>query len=235
MRGAAIVLTASFCLAGCSTNAVSDPASDPVTDPTLSTAAVPSSSPSANILDNAIESTVSRGTARVTIAIDSADSQVTGTGSTSLADNRGEIDWVEAGTSDSWTDLISADGTYTFVDKSWFLAPKGTKTPTSGNISPLSHLGRLTPRDDDPLTGTVALTIDSGLNFSDEELTELAAICDMNVVVDVALDSAGLISSINKSFNCVGNERVSRTQLSDFGSPLDLSTPEDAFEVDPNQ
>jgi len=234
MRVVAIVMAASFCLAGCSTNPASDPVSDPISDPT-SSAAVPSSSPSANILDNAIESTVSRGTARITITIEAAGSQVTGTGSTSLANNRGEITWVEAGTSDSWTDLISTDGTYTFVGKSWFLAPKGTQTPTSGNISPLSHLGNLTPEGEDPLSGTVALTIDSGLNFSDEKLTELATICDMNVVVDVVLDSAGLISSITKTFNCVGNERVSRTQLFDFGSPLDLSTPEDAFKVDPNQ
>ncbi|GEM_PF-348413 len=235
MRVVAIVMAASFCLAGCSTNAGSDPASDPASDPTSSTAAAPSTSPSANILDNAIESTVSRGTARIIITIEAAGSQVTGTGSTSLANNRGEITWVEAGTDDSWTDLISTDGTYTFVDESWFLAPKGTQTPTSGNISPLSQLGNLTSADEDSLTGTVALTVDSGLNFSDEELTELATTCEMKVVVDVALDSAGLISSIIKTFNCVGDERVSRTQLSDFGLPINLSTPEDAFEVNPNQ
>jgi hypothetical protein len=57
----------------------------------------------------------------------------------------------------------------------------------------------------------------------------------MNLEVAIALDSTGLINSIVKSFNCVGNERVSVTQLSDFGSPIELSTPENVFEVDPNQ
>jgi hypothetical protein len=73
------------------------------------------------------------------------------------------------------------------------------------------------------------------MNFSVEELIELAKVCDMNLDVGIALDSTGLINSIIKSFNCVGNERVSVTQFSDFGSPIELSTPENAFEVDPNQ
>ncbi len=227
MRVAAIVLAASFVLAGCSSSAPSDPNSP--------TAAAPSSSPSANILDNAIESTVSHGTAVLTISIDSTDSQVIGSGSTSLANSRGEINWINQGTSESWTDLMNSEGTYTLIDQSWFLAPVGTQTPTSGNISPLSQIGSLVSNNDDPLAGTVALTIESGLNFSDEELTGLAKTCDMTLDVEVALDSAGLIRSIDKSFNCVGNERASLTEFSEFGSPINLSTPEDVFEIDPNQ
>ena len=205
-----------------------------------STASAPSASPSANTLDSAVEATVARGTAVLNISLDSTDSQVNGSGVTSLANNRGELAWVNQGTNESWTDLLDSDGTYTLIDGSWFLAPVGTKTPTSGNISPLSQiggltLGNLTSSRDNPLTGTVALTIDSGMNFSDEELTELAKTCDMKLEVAVALDSTGLINSIDKSFNCVGNKRASVTQLSEFGSPMNLSTPENAFEVDPNQ
>lgn len=227
MRTTALVIIAGLTLFGCSANADSG-----LSTPTP---AAPSTSPSANILDNAIESTISRGTAALTINIDSAELIVTGTGSTSLLNNRGEITWLEQGTNESWIDLIDSDGTYTFVDESWFLAPEATQTPTSGNISPLSDLVSLTSQNDDPLTGTVVLTIDSGMNFSDEELVELSKICDMTLDVDVVLDSGGLVSSINKSFDCSGNERVSVTQLSDFGSPLDLSTPESPFEIDPNQ
>jgi hypothetical protein len=73
------------------------------------------------------------------------------------------------------------------------------------------------------------------MNLSEEEIVDLSKICDMNLEVAIALDSTGLINSIVKSFNCVGNERVSVTQLSDFGSPIELSTPENVFEVDPNQ
>lgn len=227
MRVATIFLAAGFALVGCSTNTDLDSSARSTVSP--------NTSPSANTLDSAIEATLSRGTAVLTISIDSTDSQVTGSGSASLANNRGEIAWVNESTDESWTDLIDSDGTYSLVDGSWFLAPVGTKTPTSGNISPLAQIGSLTSSSDNPLTGTVALTIDSGLNFSDEELVELAKVCDMNVEVGVALDSTGLISSVNKSFNCVGNERVSVTEFSNFGSPVDLSTPEGAFEVDPNQ
>jgi hypothetical protein len=231
MRTTTVVVTATiftlFALAGCSTE------TSPNTN--TSTPVAPSTSPSANILDSAIVATLSRGTAVLLITIDSNDSQVTGTGTTSLGNNRGEIAWVNQESNESWTDLIDSEGTYSLVDGSWFLAPDGTSTPTSGNISPLSHLNSLTSQNDDELTGTLALTIDSGMNLSDEELVELTKICDMNLEVAIALDSTGLINSIIKSFNCVGNERVSVTQLANFGSPIELSTPENVFEVDPNQ
>lgn len=231
MRTTAVVVTvaisAIFALAGCSTNTTSNANS--------STPVAPSASPSANILDSAIEATLSRGTAVLLITIDSNDSQVTGTGAASLGNNRGEIAWLNQESNESWTDLIDSEGTYSLVDGTWFLAPDGTQTPTSGNISPLSHLGSLTSQNGDELTGTLALTIDSGMNLSDEEFVELTKICDMNLEVEIALDSTGLISSIIKTFNCVGNERVSVTQLADFGSPIELSTPDDVFEVDPNQ
>jgi hypothetical protein len=222
-----VAISAIFALAGCSTNTSSNANS--------STPVAPSTSPSANTLDNAIEATLSRGTAVLRITIDSNDSQVTGSGTSSLGNNRGEIAWLDQTSNESWTDLIDSKGTYSLVDGSWFLAPDGTQTPTSGNISPLSHLGRLASENSDELTGTLALTIDSGMNLSEEEIVELSKICDMNLEVAIALDSTGLINSIVKSFNCVGNERVSVTQLSDFGSPIELSTPENVFEVDPNQ
>ncbi len=167
--------------------------------------------------------------------IDSNDTQVTGTGSTSLGNNRGEIAWVDQESNESWSDLINSEGTYSLIDGSWFLAPGGTQTPTSGNITQLSHLGSLTSRTGDGLTGTLALTIDSGMNFSDEELIELTKVCAMNLEVEITLNSTGLINSIIKSFNCTGNERVSVTQLSDFGSPIESSTPDNVFEIDPNQ
>ncbi len=230
MRVAAIVIAASFVLAGCSASTTSDSG--------LPTSIAPSPSPAANILDNAIESTVSRGTALISISIDSTDStdsQVSGSGSTSLANNRGEINWLDQSTNESWTDLINSDGTYTLVEQSWFLAPAGTQTPTSGNISPLSQIGGMVKTGENSLEGSVALTIDSGMNFSDEELTELGKSCDMTLDVEVGLNADGLISSIVKLFVCEGNEKVSVSELSDFGSPINLSTPEDAFEVDPNQ
>lgn len=227
MRPTAVFLIAIVALAACSTE------TDSLSNTT--TPIGPSTSPSANILDNAIEATLSRGTAALRVTIDSNDSQVTGSGTTSLANNRGEIAWVDQESNESWTDLIDSDGSYTLVDGSWFLAPEGTQTPTSGNISPLSHLGSLTSQNDGELSGTITLTIDSGMNFSDEELIELSKICDMVLDVEMVLDSTGLISSIIKSFNCVGNERVNVTQLSDFGSPIKLSTPENVFELDPNQ
>jgi hypothetical protein len=227
MRVAAIVIAATFTLVGCSANTDSGSRS--------STPAAPSSSPSANILDSAIEATASRGTAALTISIDATDLQIIGSGSASFANGRGEIEWTNQGTSETWTDLINSDGTFTRVDQSWFLAPAGTQTPTSASIFPLSQIASVVTNNDDPLTGTAPLTIDSGMNFSDEEITELARTCDMNIKVDVFLDSVGLISSISKSFDCPGNERTSTTELSDFGSPVNLSTPQDAFEIDPNQ
>lgn len=224
---ATVAISAIFALAGCSTGTS--------TNTNYSMPIAPSSSPSANTLDNAIEATLSRGTAVLRITIDSNDSQVTGSGTTSLGNNRGEIAWLDQASNESWTDLIDSKGTYSLVDGSWFLAPDGTQTPTSGNISPLSHLSSLTSENSNELTGTLALTIDSGMNLSEEEIVELSKICDMNLEVAISLDSMGLINSIVKSFNCLGNERVSVTQLADFGSPIELSTPENVFEVDPNQ
>ena len=227
MRIIALALVASLTVVGCSSSTTSDSPSAPET--------APSSSPSANALDSAIEATAARGTAVLNISIDSADQQIAGVGSAYLANNRGEIAWSDQSSNESWTDLINSDGTYTLVDGSWFLAPTGTQTPTSGNTSPLSQLGSVTPNGEHPLTGSLPLSIDSGMNFSDEELIELAKTCDMSLAVEVGLDSDGLISSIVKSFECPGNERVSASALTDFGAPINLSTPEDAFEVDPGQ
>ena len=227
MRAVALILTSTLALAGCSTASSSDPG--------LPSAIAPSLSPSANIVDSAIESTVARGTARISISIDSQDGRVAGSGNIALAKSRGEINWNNESSDESWIDLLNSDGTYTFVDDSWFLAPVGTNTPTSGNISPLSQLGSLLPEGENLLKGSIALTIESGMNFSDEEITSLAKICEMELAVEVGLDPNGLINYIEKSFDCVGNEKVSVTELSDFGLPINLSTPEDAFSIDPNQ
>ena len=83
MRAAAFILASTIALAGCSTASSSDPG--------LPTVIAPSLSPSANIVDSAIESTVARGTARISIAIDSQDDRVTGSGSIALAKSLGEI------------------------------------------------------------------------------------------------------------------------------------------------
>ena len=227
MRAAAFILASTIALAGCSTASSSDPG--------LPTVIAPSLSPSANIVDSAIESTVARGTARISIAIDSQDDRVTGSGSIALAKSLGEIGWNNESSDESWIDLLNSDGTYTFVDDSWFLAPVGTNTPTSANISPLSQLGSLLPEGENPLKGSIALTIESGMNFSDEEIASLAKICEMELAVEIGLDPNGVISYIEKSFDCVGNEKVSVSELFDFGSPINLSTPEDAFSIDPNQ
>ena len=227
MRPTAIILAASFTLVGCSVTTSPDAR--------LPTSIAPSLSPSVNIFHDAIESTAARGTARINISIDSQDVQVTGSGSIGLANGRGEIGWLNQGSGESWSDLLNSDGTYTFVDNSWFLAPLGTNTPTSGNISPLSQFGGLIPERENPLMGSIALTIESGMNFSDEELSNLAKICEMELTLEVRLNPDGLINYIEKSFDCVGNEKVSVSELSDFGSQINFSTPEDAFSVDPNQ
>ena len=142
MRAVALILTSTIALAGCSTASSSDPG--------LPTAIAPSVSPSANIVDNAIELTVARGTARISISIDSQDDQVSGSGSIALGKSLGEIGWNNDSSNESWIDLLNSDGTYTFVDDSWFLAPVGTNTPTSGNISPLSNLGAFFPKGKTP-------------------------------------------------------------------------------------
>ena len=227
MRAAAFILASTIALAGCSTASSSDPG--------LPTAIAPSLSPSANIVDSAIESTVARGTARISIAIDSQDDRVTGSGSIALAKSLGEIGWNNESSDESWIDLLNSDGTYTFVDNSWFVAPVGTNTPTSGNISPLSQIGSLLSEGENPLKGSIALTIESGMGFSDEEISRLAKICQTELAVEVGLDPNGVINYIEKSFDCTGNEKVSISELSDFGSPINLSTPEDAFSIDPNQ
>ena len=227
MRAAAFILASTIALAGCSTASSSDPG--------LPTVIAPSLSPSANIVDSAIESTVARGTARISIAIDSQDDRVTGSGSIALAKSLGEIGWNNESSDESWIDLLNSDGTYTFVDDSWFLAPVRTNTPTSGNISPLSQIGSLLSEGENPLKGSIALTIESGMGFSDEEISRLAKICQMELAVEVGLDPNGVINYIQKSFDCTGNEKVSISELSDFGSPINLSTPEDAFSIDPNQ
>ena len=227
MRAVALILTSTLALAGCSTASSSDPG--------LPTAIAPSVSPSANIVDNAIESTVARGTARISISIDSQDGRVAGSGNIAPAKSRGEINWNNESSDESWIDLLNSDGTYTFVDNSWFVAPVGTNTPTSGNISPLSQIGSLLSEGENPLKGSIALTIESGMGFSDEEISRLAKICQMELAVEVGLDPNGVINYIEKSFDCTGNEKVSISELSDFGSPINLSTPEDAFSIDPNQ
>lgn len=195
----------------------------------------PQSSPSPNALANAIEATSARGTANVTIEIVSDIETLTGTGSSSLTSGRGQILWSNLETGEEITELNHKDGLYSFIDGSWFLAPIGTVTPTSGAIAPLSGLSELNATAEDPFRGQLPLTLESGMNISEEELVDIPADCPSVIDVQIALNDSGLITEITKEFNCPGYERVSVTRLSDFGISLDFAEPVDAIEVPGNQ
>jgi hypothetical protein len=197
--------------------------------------ASPTASPSPNELANAIEVTAARGTAAVKIEISSPYEYLTGVGSTSLTSNRGEITWSSDKTADSITELVNKDGLFTLIDDQWFQAAEGTVTPTSAAIGPLNGLGNLVTSPDNNLSGTLPLTIESGLNFSEEELVNLPSECLREVKVSISIDEFGLIQAIQKEFTCTGNDRSSMTLLSDFGSPLNLTEPKDPIEVPGNQ
>jgi hypothetical protein len=213
------ILTAAICLAGC---ADQDSAS-------------PTSSPSPNELANAIEVTAARGTAAITMEISSPYEFLTGVGSTSLTSTRGEITWSSDKTDDSITELVNKDGLFTLIDGQWFQAPEGTITPTSAAIGPLDGLIDLVTTPENNLSGTLPLTIESGLNFSEEELVNLPSECVREVNVSISIDESGLIQAIQKEFTCAENDRSSLTLLSDFGSPLNLTEPTDPIEVPGNQ
>lgn len=195
----------------------------------------PQSSPSPNVLDNAIEATAARGTAVVTVEIVSDLETLTGVGSTSLTTGRGQVTWTNSVTGEIVTELNTKDGLYSEIDGTWFLAPPGTLTPTSTAINPLNGLGDLKSPTSDPLVGTLPLTIESGLNFSEEDLISLPAECSPVVDVQIQVDSSGLITQVTKEFECEGNQRVSVINLTEFGTALDLAEPVDAIEVPGNQ
>lgn len=198
----------------------------------------PQSSPSPNPLDNAIEATASRGTAALSVEIVSDSDVLTGRGRTSLTSGRGMIEWMTESDATTTTELTSRDGLYTQIDGDWFVAPVGTVSPTSGFLNPLGVLTELTPTGnpvDGTLSGTAPLTLESGLNFSEEDLVNLPGDCSPVVQVSVDVDSAGLITRVSQEFVCPGNNRFSVVQLSDLGTPLDLPEPTDAIEVPGNQ
>ena len=198
----------------------------------------PQSSPSPNPLDNAIEATASRGTAALSVEIVSDSDVLTGRGRTSLTSGRGMIEWTTESDATTTTELTSRDGLYTQIDGDWFVAPVGTVSPTSGFLNPLGVLTELTPTGnpaDGTLSGTAPLTLESGLNFSEEDLVNLPGDCSPVVQVSVDVDSAGLITRVSQEFVCPGNNRFSVVQLSDLGTPLDLPEPTDAIEVPGNQ
>jgi hypothetical protein len=213
------VLTVAITLAGCADQE----------------SATPTSSPSPNELANAIEATAARGTAAINIEISSSFEYLTGVGSTSLTSSRGEITWSSDKTAGSITELVNKDGLFTLIDGQWFQAPEGTLTPTSAAIGPLNGLGNLVTSPENNLSGTLPLTLESGLNFSEEELVNLPAECVREVDVSISIDESGLIQAIQKEFACPGNDRSSITLLSDFGSPLNLTEPTDPIEVPGNQ
>ncbi|MCF8529921.1 MAG: hypothetical protein K9G69_01345 [Candidatus Nanopelagicales bacterium] len=198
----------------------------------------PQSSPSPNPLDNAIEATASRGTAALSVEIVSDSDVLTGRGRTSLTSGRGMIEWTNQSDATTTTELTSRDGLYTQIDGDWFVAPVGTVSPTSGFLNPLGVLTEITPTSnpaDGTLSGTAPLTLESGLNFSEEDLVNLPGDCPPVVQVSVDLDSAGLITRVSQEFVCPGNNRLSVVQLSDLGISLDLPEPTDAIEVPGNQ
>lgn len=196
----------------------------------------PQPSPSPNALANAIETTAARGTAEITVTIDGDFGTLTGTGSTSLISPRGTITW-ESTDSDqgTWTELVTRKGLYSFIDDLWYLAPPGTHTPTSGALAPLDGLNQLTGASSESSSGSLPLTIESALNFSEEELLSLPAECPREVSVKLDINSDGIIERITKEFTCPDFNRLSVTELTDFGTSLDITEPEDAIEVPGNQ
>lgn len=198
-------------------------------------AANPDSSPSPNELANAIEATSARGTARLAVEVVSDTETLTGSGSASLTSGTGQITWSHLGTGEEFTELNNRDGLYSQIDGSWFVAPPGTVTPTSGAMTPLAGLNELTANEEDPLQGQLPLTLESGMNLSEEELIELPADCPAVIDVHVTLNDSGLITEISKEFTCPDYQRVSVTRLTDFGTSLDLAEPSEAIEVPGNQ
>lgn len=196
----------------------------------------PQPSPSPNALANAIEATAARGTAQITVTIDGGFGAVTGTGSTSLISPRGTITWESTNADEgAWTELITRKGLYSLIDDLWYLAPPGTHTPTSGALAPLDGLNQLETNSVDPFSGSLPLTIESALNFSEEELVNLPAECPREVTVNLEVNSAGIIERITKEFTCPDFNRLSVTELTNLGKSLDITEPEDAIEVPGNQ
>lgn len=195
----------------------------------------PETSPSPNELDNAIEATASRGTANLSAEVVSDSETLIGAGSVSLTSGKGQITWTNLATASELTELQTKEGLYSQIDGSWFLAPVGTVTPTSGTISPLSGLSELDATSESTLSGQLPLTINSGLNLSEEELVSIPAECPSVVEVQITLNESGLITEISKEFDCPGYQRVSQIRLSDFGTALNLAEPVDPIEVPGNQ
>lgn len=198
-------------------------------------APTPQSSPTPNALANAIEATASRGAANLMIEITSNTESLAGVGSASLTSKTGQLMWTNVATAEEFTELNNKDGLYTQLDGSWYLAPAGTISPTSGAMSPLAGLSGLMNTSQDPLVGRLPLTIESGLNFSEEDLTNLPSDCPTFINVQITVNSAGLITGITKEFTCPEYQRVSSTFLSDFGTSINLLEPVDPIAVPGNQ
>ena len=198
--------------------------------------AAPSLSPTPNELANAIELTAARGTTAITVTIESDTETLTGTGSTSMTSPKGSITWNSSNSNTGiWTELQTRKALYSFIDDTWFAAPPGTFTPTSAALSPLDGLNELVANSDNPFSGTLPLTIESGLNFSEEELVNLPSECPPEISVSIELDTNGGINRITKEFMCPDYDRFSVTELTGFGITVTVTEPTDAIEVPGNQ
>lgn len=222
-RAAAILMptliVGSIALSACATNQTADP----------------QSSPSPNELASAIEATSARGTANLGVEVASDTETLTGSGTASLTSGTGQITWSNLVTGEELTELNNKDGLYSQIDGTWFVAPPGTLTPTSGALAPLSGLNELTASEEEPLRGQLPLTLESGMNLSEEELINIPSDCPALIDVQVTLNDSGLITGISKEFDCPGYQRVSVTRLTDFGTSLNLDAPSEAIEVPGNQ
>jgi hypothetical protein len=83
--------------------------------------------------------------------------------------------------------------------------------------------------------GQLPLTIENGLNLSEEDLMNIPAECPLFIDTQITLNESGLITEISKEFPCPEYQRVSTTMLSEFGTSLDLAEPVDPIEVPGNQ
>lgn len=232
MRRFAALVVGVVLLSAC---AQQDPV-DPTASDTVSPTTNPTLAPSPNALADAIEATAARGTAQVSVTIDSPSQTVNGTGSTSLTSPKGSIRWesTDEGVG-TWTELLTRTGLYSLIDDTWFLAPAGTFTPTSAALTPLDGLNQLDADPAAPLAGTLPLTIESGLNFSEEDLVNLPQECPAEITVSLEVDAAGIINQITKEFICPDYDRYSVTKLTEFGTAITVTEPTDAIEVPGNQ
>lgn len=239
-------------LASCSAGtSASDSVSPSASGSAPASSVAPDPTPAASPLTTAVEATAALGTARIALGTsaqvgDGREYRVAGSGTVDLGQRLGLL-LLRTDAGDQGL-LVNRDGTFVSTDggATWMALPPGEQTPHTGSIDVLRGLADLPVYSSEPavVDGIDTTRYDAvvpaddiesaiaGMGIPLEDPAALAGWVEPWLAVSAWVDGAGRIVRVERTLTTATDagplSATSIASLSDFGTSIDLSTPDDA-------